>query len=141
MIKKIMITVCCGLIFVGCLGRTEKKKIDPANFEEISPRLYWNYKSNLQGKAISEAVSADGTFVYGRYIAQRTTNVGTGMSMQEWTKAYASTSFPFRANYAELDIKGAFIEPFTARILEVDVATRILAVNGSMNAPLISSSA
>ena len=129
MIKKIITAVFCGLILVGCIAKSEKKKIDPATFEEISPRLYWSYKSNLLGKSISEGVSADGTFVYGRYIAQRTTEVGYGMSMSEWTQTYASTSIAFRANYADLEAKGAFIEPFAAKISKLDRNAKTITVD------------
>ncbi len=129
MIKKIITAVFCGLILVGCIVKSETKKIDPATFEEISPRLYWSYKSNLQGKAISEGVSADGAFVYGRYIVQRTTEVGYGMSMQEWAQTYALTSIPFRASYADLEAKGAFVEPFAAKISKLDVVAKTITID------------
>jgi hypothetical protein len=110
-------------LFAGCTTKESRVSApDPLTFGEITVRQYWEFRSNLMGKVISEEKTEDGTFVYGRYLLKRTLSEPK-VSLEELQEIYASSMMDFRVDAAKLAATGAFLEtPFAAEIADVDPA-------------------
>ncbi|MFH1550824.1 MAG: hypothetical protein ABIH04_09725 [Planctomycetota bacterium] len=111
------------VLLAGCTTKESRVRApDPLTFGEITVRQYWEFRSNLMGKVISEEKIEDGTFVYGRYLLKRTLSEPK-VSLEELQEIYASSMTDFRVDSAKLAATGAFLDnPFTAEIADVKPA-------------------
>ena len=109
------------ILFAGCTAKESRVSApDPLTFGEITVRQYWEFRSNLLGKVISEEKTEDGTFVHGRYLLKRTLSEPK-VSLEELQEIYASSMTDFRVDSAQLAATGACLDnPFTAEIEDVN---------------------
>jgi len=130
-IKRTGLPLIVIMLLGGCVtGESSVKAPDPAEFDEITVRYYWEMRSNLNGKIISEDKTQDGETIFGKYLLKRRIHVGSKLSLEQIHEVDAASMTDFRVSAEQLAQAGAFPEkPFTAKLSDIQPEMREVTID------------